>query len=150
LRAFENKRFYYSIEDIIFVIQQLIDKNIEPGIYQVADDEAWTRRQVEMKDKKTRRGETGRQGDLETEGRRDRKRGDKERGDRETLLSRIHLLQRIATAQYTSAQLTQFARASQSCTHQAGHTIKSLRRQHHLREKYHRRHSIARRSRNKS
>lgn len=40
LGAFENKRSFCSIDNILFVVQQLIDKNIEPGIYQVADDEA--------------------------------------------------------------------------------------------------------------
>jgi nucleoside-diphosphate-sugar epimerase len=40
LGAFENKRSFCFIDNILFVVQQLIDKNIEPGIYQVADDEA--------------------------------------------------------------------------------------------------------------
>jgi len=40
LGAFENKRSFCSIDNLSFVIQQLINKNIEPGIYQVADDEA--------------------------------------------------------------------------------------------------------------
>lgn len=40
LGAFENKRSFCSIDNILYVVQQLIDKNIEPGIYQVADDEA--------------------------------------------------------------------------------------------------------------
>ena len=40
LGAFENKRSFCSIDNIMFVVQQLINKNIEPGIYQVADDEA--------------------------------------------------------------------------------------------------------------
>lgn len=40
LGDFENKRSFCSIDNILFVIQQLIEKNIEPGIYQVADDEA--------------------------------------------------------------------------------------------------------------
>lgn len=40
LGAFDNKRSFCSIDNILFVVQQLIDKNIEPGIYQVADDEA--------------------------------------------------------------------------------------------------------------
>ena len=39
LGAFENKRSFCSIDNILYVVQQLIDKNIEPGIYQVADDE---------------------------------------------------------------------------------------------------------------
>ena len=40
LGAFENKRSFCSVDNILFVVQQLIEKNIEPGIYQVADDEA--------------------------------------------------------------------------------------------------------------
>jgi nucleoside-diphosphate-sugar epimerase len=40
LGAFENKRSFCSIDNISFVIQQLIEKEVEPGIYQVADDEA--------------------------------------------------------------------------------------------------------------
>ena len=40
LGAFENKRSLCSIQNITFVVQQLIEKDIEPGIYQVADDEA--------------------------------------------------------------------------------------------------------------
>lgn len=40
LGAFDNKRSFCSINNILFVVQQLIDKNIEPGIYQVADDES--------------------------------------------------------------------------------------------------------------
>jgi nucleoside-diphosphate-sugar epimerase len=40
LGAFENKRSFCAIENLLYVVQQLIDKNIAPGIYQVADDEA--------------------------------------------------------------------------------------------------------------
>ena len=40
LGAFENKRSFCSVDNILFVVQQLIEKDIEPGIYQVADDEA--------------------------------------------------------------------------------------------------------------
>lgn len=40
LGAFENKRSFCSIRNILFVVQQLIDQNIESGVYQVADDEA--------------------------------------------------------------------------------------------------------------
>ena len=40
LGAFENKRSFCSVENLQFVIQQLIEKDIEPGIYQLADDEA--------------------------------------------------------------------------------------------------------------
>ena len=39
-RAFENKRSFCSIDNILFVIKLLIERDIEPGIYQVADDEA--------------------------------------------------------------------------------------------------------------
>jgi len=40
LGAFENKRSFTSIDNLTYIISQLIDKEIEPGIYQVADDEA--------------------------------------------------------------------------------------------------------------
>ena len=40
LGAFENKRSFCSIDNLIFAVQQLIDATIDPGIYQVADDEA--------------------------------------------------------------------------------------------------------------
>ena len=40
LGAFENKRSFCSVDNLLFVVQQLIEKDIEPGIYQVADDEA--------------------------------------------------------------------------------------------------------------
>jgi nucleoside-diphosphate-sugar epimerase len=39
LGAFENKRSFLSIYNLTFVIRQLIENDIEPGIYQVADDE---------------------------------------------------------------------------------------------------------------
>jgi nucleoside-diphosphate-sugar epimerase len=39
LGAFENRRSFASIENLQFVIQQLVEKDIEPGIYQMADDE---------------------------------------------------------------------------------------------------------------
>jgi nucleoside-diphosphate-sugar epimerase len=40
LGAFENKRSFCSVDNVVFVIQQLVDRDIEPGIYQLADDEA--------------------------------------------------------------------------------------------------------------
>ncbi len=40
LGAFDNKRSFCSIDNLSFVIQNLIEMNIEPGIYQVADDQA--------------------------------------------------------------------------------------------------------------
>ncbi len=39
LGAFENERSFTSIDNLIYLINQLIEKNIESGIYQVADDE---------------------------------------------------------------------------------------------------------------
>src|SRR5665647_2805235 len=43
LGAFENRRSFTSIDNLTYIISQLIDKDIESGIYQVADDEAlWT------------------------------------------------------------------------------------------------------------
>lgn len=40
LGVFENRRSFTSIENLEFVIEQLIEKDINPGTYQVADDEA--------------------------------------------------------------------------------------------------------------
>jgi nucleoside-diphosphate-sugar epimerase len=39
LGSFENKRSFLSIENLCFVIREIIEKEIEPGVYQVADDE---------------------------------------------------------------------------------------------------------------
>lgn len=39
LGAFENERSFTSIDNLTYLINQLIEKNIESGIYQVADDE---------------------------------------------------------------------------------------------------------------
>jgi len=39
LGAFENKRSFTSIDNLSFVIEQLIEKNIPTGIYNVGDDE---------------------------------------------------------------------------------------------------------------
>jgi nucleoside-diphosphate-sugar epimerase len=40
LGAFENKRSFCSVDNLLFVIQNLLDKDIEQGINQVADDES--------------------------------------------------------------------------------------------------------------
>jgi nucleoside-diphosphate-sugar epimerase len=40
LGAFDNKRSFCSIDNLIFIVRQIIENNVEPGIYQVADDEA--------------------------------------------------------------------------------------------------------------
>lgn len=40
LAAFENKRSFLSVENLCFVIKQLLEKDIPSGIYNVADDEA--------------------------------------------------------------------------------------------------------------
>ncbi len=39
LGAFENFRSFTSIGNLMFIIKELIDKDIEPGVYQVADDD---------------------------------------------------------------------------------------------------------------
>lgn len=39
LASFENKRSFLSIDNLCFVIQKLLEQEIESGIYQVADDE---------------------------------------------------------------------------------------------------------------
>jgi len=40
LGAFENKRSFTSIDNLTHIITQIIEKEIDPGIYQIADDEA--------------------------------------------------------------------------------------------------------------
>jgi len=40
LGKFDNKRSFCSIDNLSFIISNLIETDIEPGIYQVADDEA--------------------------------------------------------------------------------------------------------------
>ena len=39
LGAFENRRSFTSIDNLTFIIKELIDNDIEPGIFQIADDE---------------------------------------------------------------------------------------------------------------
>ncbi len=39
LGAFENKRSFTSIDNLTYIITQIAEKEIEPGIYQIADDE---------------------------------------------------------------------------------------------------------------
>jgi nucleoside-diphosphate-sugar epimerase len=39
LGAYENNRSMVSIDNLTWIIQQLIEKDIEPGIYNIADDE---------------------------------------------------------------------------------------------------------------
>lgn len=46
LGAFENNRSFTSMENLQFVIQQLIEKDIEPGTYQIADDEPLSTNQL--------------------------------------------------------------------------------------------------------
>jgi nucleoside-diphosphate-sugar epimerase len=46
LAAFENKRSFLSVENLCFVIKQLINKNIASGIFHVADDEPLSTNQV--------------------------------------------------------------------------------------------------------
>lgn len=46
LAAFENKRSFLSIENLSFVIEQLLKKDIKSGVYNVADDEALSTNEV--------------------------------------------------------------------------------------------------------
>ena len=39
LGAFDNRRSFASIENVSFVVRQLLERPVEPGVYQVADDE---------------------------------------------------------------------------------------------------------------
>ena len=46
LAAFENRRSFLSIENLCFVIEQLLKKDIKSGVYNVADDEALSTNEV--------------------------------------------------------------------------------------------------------
>jgi nucleoside-diphosphate-sugar epimerase len=46
LAAFENKRSFLSVENLCFVIKNLIEKDIPSGVYQVADDESISTNEV--------------------------------------------------------------------------------------------------------
>jgi len=46
LGAFENSRSFTSIQNLQFVINQLIDRPVSPGVYQVADDEPLSTNQL--------------------------------------------------------------------------------------------------------
>jgi nucleoside-diphosphate-sugar epimerase len=46
LGAFENKRSFASIEHVARVVEALLTKDVEPGIYQVADDEPLSTNQL--------------------------------------------------------------------------------------------------------
>ncbi len=49
LGAFKNNRSFLSVDNLSFVIKQILEKDIEPGIYQVADDEPLsTNRLIEL------------------------------------------------------------------------------------------------------
>ena len=39
LGSFDNKRSFVSIDNLVWIINQLLEKDVEPGIYQVADDQ---------------------------------------------------------------------------------------------------------------
>lgn len=46
LASFENKRSFLSVENLCFVIADLLKKNIPSGVYNVADDEALSTNEV--------------------------------------------------------------------------------------------------------
>jgi nucleoside-diphosphate-sugar epimerase len=46
LGAFENKRSFCFIDNILFVVKEILERNIEPGTYQVADDESLSTNQL--------------------------------------------------------------------------------------------------------
>ncbi|ARS41663.1 nucleoside-diphosphate-sugar epimerase [Sphingobacteriaceae bacterium GW460-11-11-14-LB5] len=46
LAAFKNKRSFLSVDNLCFVISNLLEKNVPSGIYNVADDEALSTNQV--------------------------------------------------------------------------------------------------------
>lgn len=46
LAAFENKRSFLSIDNLLFVIEQLLLRSIPSGIYNVADDDAFSTNEI--------------------------------------------------------------------------------------------------------
>ncbi|MDR2684420.1 MAG: nucleoside-diphosphate-sugar epimerase, partial [Prevotellaceae bacterium] len=46
LGAFENRRSFTSIDNILFVVKKLIEKSITSGIYNVADDETLSTKEL--------------------------------------------------------------------------------------------------------
>ncbi len=46
LAAFENKRSFLSVENLCFVIEQLLKNDVKSGVYNVADDEALSTNEV--------------------------------------------------------------------------------------------------------
>ncbi|MDQ8004313.1 MAG: NAD-dependent epimerase/dehydratase family protein [Pedobacter sp.] len=46
LAAFENKRSFLSVENLCFVIKQLLEKEVASGVYNVADNEALSTNKV--------------------------------------------------------------------------------------------------------
>jgi nucleoside-diphosphate-sugar epimerase len=46
LGAFDNNRSFCSIDNLSFVIQNLIEKDIQTGIYQIADDQPLSTNQL--------------------------------------------------------------------------------------------------------
>jgi nucleoside-diphosphate-sugar epimerase len=46
LGAFDNLRSFMSIDNLIYIIKELIERDIEPGIYNIADDEALSTNQI--------------------------------------------------------------------------------------------------------
>lgn len=46
LGVYENRRSFTSIGNLIYIINQLIEKEIEPGIYHIADDETLSTNEV--------------------------------------------------------------------------------------------------------
>ena len=46
LASFENKRSFLSVENLCFVIKQLLERQIQSGVYHIADDEALSTNEV--------------------------------------------------------------------------------------------------------
>lgn len=46
LASFENKRSFLSVENLCFVIKQLLEKEIESGIYQIADSQTLSTNEI--------------------------------------------------------------------------------------------------------
>src|SRR5690625_6395669 len=56
VKAFNNKRSFVSIENLCFIIRELIEGEVEQGLYHVADDEpTYTHDLVKLIDRKSTR-----------------------------------------------------------------------------------------------
>jgi len=46
LGAYENRRSFASIDNVCYIIRQIIERDIKPGIYQISDDAALSTNEI--------------------------------------------------------------------------------------------------------